>query len=86
MCDNNTTRSRANRKRSKPTKISYEEDEQTSQYFDKKVNWQPENWEIILDNIRKMRSGCDAPVDKMGCERCVDENESPEVSENHYSI
>ncbi|KAL3506694.1 hypothetical protein ACH5RR_032076 [Cinchona calisaya] len=29
----------------------------------------PENWEIVLQGIRKMRSCEDAPVDSMGCEK-----------------
>ncbi|XP_055384788.1 endonuclease III-like protein 1 [Condylostylus longicornis] len=36
--------------------------------------WNPLNWEIILDNIRKMRSESPAPVDTMGCNKCYDEN------------
>ncbi|KAL9680160.1 hypothetical protein QQ045_018038 [Rhodiola kirilowii] len=29
----------------------------------------PANWEIVLEEIRKMRSSNDAPVDSMGCEK-----------------
>ncbi|XP_050296346.1 endonuclease III-like protein 1 [Anthonomus grandis grandis] len=39
----------------------------------------PENWELVLDNIREMRKKFDAPVDSMGCHKCSDENASPEV-------
>src|SRR5690606_15082494 len=34
-------------------------------------------WKVILENIRRMRSGEDAPVDTMGCERCVDDKATP---------
>jgi endonuclease-3 len=36
------------------------------------------NWEIMLDNIRKMRFLRDAPVDSLGCEVLAD----PEASES----
>ena len=29
----------------------------------------PENWEKVLERIRRMRSSEDAPVDSMGCEK-----------------
>lgn len=29
----------------------------------------PDNWEKVLEGIRKMRSSEDAPVDSMGCEK-----------------
>lgn len=86
MEDESTKRKRSTRKRNTPTKISYENEESNSSpYFDgnsepKSNHWQPENWKTILNNIRKMRSDEDAPVDHMGCEQCVDEKEPPEVS------
>lgn len=40
----------------------------------------PYKWETVLENVREMRKNCDAPVDTMGCDRCVDEKASPEVS------
>ncbi|XP_004521324.1 endonuclease III-like protein 1 [Ceratitis capitata] len=37
------------------------------------VKWEPENWRLILQNIRKMRSDAKAPVDTMGCHKCSDD-------------
>lgn len=48
-----------------------------SRYFQRV--WYPENWELILNNIRQMRRSSDAPVDNMGCHCCVDENSSETV-------
>lgn len=42
--------------------------------------WAPPNWEIVLENIREMRKHGTAPVDEMGCDKCVDPNASPAVS------
>ncbi|XP_067005253.1 endonuclease III-like protein 1 [Anabrus simplex] len=57
-------------------------DEVTSPYFKKTENngvkWEPKDWEKVLDNIREMRKNKDAPVDGMGCDKCMDENASPE--------
>uniref|UniRef100_A0A6A7G4I1 Endonuclease III homolog n=2 Tax=Hirondellea gigas TaxID=1518452 RepID=A0A6A7G4I1_9CRUS len=39
----------------------------------------PDNWEKVLDNIRRMREGRDAPVDKMGANQCWDKNAPPKV-------
>lgn len=44
-----------------------------------KEPWVPENWKIVLDNIRTMRQAKDAPVDVMGAEKCTTENYPPEV-------
>lgn len=44
------------------------------------AKWQPKNWPITLENIRRMRMHADAPVDTMGCHRLADENEDPKVS------
>nr|ALS04484.1 endonuclease III-like protein 1 [Acartia pacifica] len=41
--------------------------------------WAPQNWELVFDNIRKMREGRTAPVDTMGCERAHDPDASPAV-------
>ena len=57
-------------KRSK-VKIEYEED-------GKKEKWQPENWMEMLNNIQEMRKSADAPVDTMGCEKCMDNDAKPE--------
>lgn len=39
----------------------------------------PENWRIIFENIKKMRSEKDAIVDEMGAEMAVDKNVDPKV-------
>lgn len=39
----------------------------------KSEKWEPENWHQILENIRYMRQGRDAPVDTMGCHKCGDD-------------
>jgi endonuclease III len=41
--------------------------------------WQPENWEATLNHIREMRKNSDAPVDSMGCDKCMDDSAPPEV-------
>lgn len=43
------------------------------------TNWEPTNWKLILDNIRRMRSTDKAPVDTMGCHKCADENADEKV-------
>lgn len=45
----------------------------------KKDKWMPENWELVLNNIREMRKNMDAPVDTMGCDVSHDLNLSPEI-------
>lgn len=45
----------------------------------KKGKWAPENWEQVLGNLREMRKDHDAPVDKMGCDKCMDESASDQV-------
>lgn len=42
--------------------------------------WMPPNWETILENIKDMRKHETAPVDTMGCHKCMDPNVSPIVS------
>lgn len=39
----------------------------------------PENWNAVLENLREMRKGFDAPVDTMGCDQCMDETAEPKV-------
>lgn len=39
----------------------------------------PLNWVIQLENIRRMRSELDAPVDTMGCDQLFDPLSSPKV-------
>ncbi|XP_034248591.1 endonuclease III-like protein 1 isoform X2 [Thrips palmi] len=45
----------------------------------KKDKWEPDNWMQVLKNIREMRKSADAPVDTMGCDKCMDEEAKPEV-------
>lgn len=42
--------------------------------------WEPQNWRLILENIRLMRSSVDAPVDTMGCHKCSDDEADEKVS------
>lgn len=42
-------------------------------------SWKPENWEKTLKNIKEMRKSRDAPVDKMGCDKCMDLSSKPET-------
>lgn len=42
-------------------------------------NWEPTNWQLMLENIRKMRANDKAPVDSMGCHKCADENADEKV-------
>ncbi|KAK6642825.1 Endonuclease III-like protein 1 [Polyplax serrata] len=41
--------------------------------------WRPVNWEKTLSNIKEMRETRNAPVDTMGCDKCVDYNTKPEI-------
>lgn len=41
--------------------------------------WNPPNWKMTVENIRKMRKDNIAPVDDMGCDKVADSKESPEV-------
>lgn len=50
------------------------------------AGWEPPNWREVLENIRKMRSARDAPVDNMGAEKCMDEQATPEVRRLHVLI
>lgn len=45
----------------------------------KREKWEPQNWAETLANIREMRKNGDAPVDSMGCDKCMDEVAPPEV-------
>lgn len=49
---------------------------------EKKSKHLPNNFEVILNNLREMRSKFDAPVDSMGCHKCYDETASPKVIKN----
>ena len=50
----------------------------------KKAKWEPKNWQEVLENIKTMRAAKDAPVDTMGCERTMEENVEPNVT--NFSI
>lgn len=41
-------------------------------FVEKKTKFTPNNWEVVLQNIREMRKQHPAPVDTMGCEKCAD--------------
>lgn len=45
-----------------------------------KLDEKPYNWEKILENLREMRKNFDAPVDSMGCDKCMDDSAEPKVS------
>ncbi|XP_014485376.1 PREDICTED: endonuclease III-like protein 1 [Dinoponera quadriceps] len=47
---------------------------------EKQSRWIPPNWETILENVKEMRKYNTAPVDEMGCHKCVDPSASPPVS------
>lgn len=46
---------------------------------EKEPKWEPPNWQQVLINIREMRKHKDAPVDDMGCDKCMEDNAAPEV-------
>lgn len=75
-------------------KTTLEDDKQKSPYFIKrekesgsgesekdvkKLKWEPNNWILLLNNIREMRKHQDAPVDTMGCDEISDRSSPPEV-------
>ena len=72
----NSQNSRSSGKRKKPMKVAYND---TNLDNSKKNKWDPDNWEVILNNIREMRKSMDAPVDTMGCDVSHDLNLTPEV-------
>ena len=44
------------------------------------VQWQPpDSWQQLLGNIRLMRAAGGAPVDTVGCEKCVNDDALPAV-------
>ncbi|XP_051982743.1 endonuclease III-like protein 1 isoform X2 [Xyrauchen texanus] len=45
----------------------------------KRERWEPCDWRTQLSFIREIRSKRDAPVDKMGAEKCYDTDAPPEV-------
>lgn len=42
--------------------------------------WMPLNWETILENVKEMRKHKTAPVDEMGCHKCIDPNATAKVA------
>ncbi|CAK9796781.1 Endonuclease III-like protein 1 [Anthophora quadrimaculata] len=42
--------------------------------------WMPSNWETVLENVKEMRKYKTAPVDEMGCHKCVDPKASAKVA------
>lgn len=50
-----------------------------SESDNKKLKTEPPNWQEVLQNLREMRKNSDAPVDSMGCDKCMDENAPAEV-------
>ena len=43
------------------------------------IGFEPPHWQTQFDNIRQMRKKKDAPVDKMGCERCTEDKYTEKV-------
>lgn len=75
---------RTARKRKRSVAIRYEEaaaiTDHDSVYFARQdLQWQPSNWKKMLSNVEIMRSKRDAPVDGMGCEQCVDQDQPAQV-------
>lgn len=46
----------------------------------KSEKWEPANWRQMLENIRFMRQGRNAPVDTMGCHKCGDDATDEKVN------
>ncbi|XP_034544667.1 endonuclease III-like protein 1 isoform X2 [Notolabrus celidotus] len=61
-------------RRRRQLKVEYDDDEDFKPM--KVEHWQPPDWKKQLEYIREMRSSRDAPVDKMGAEKCYD-SEAP---------
>lgn len=77
---------KVDRKTKKPQiKIEFENDSNCltdaikTEVLEKKLKLEPPNWSLVLDNVREMRKGRDAPVDNMGCDKCMDESAPPQV-------
>lgn len=56
-------------RRRRQLKVEYDEDDGVKP---KAEHWEPPDWKKHLGFIREMRSSRDAPVDKMGAEKCYD--------------
>ena len=59
--------------------------EQTTSALEQKPTWYPENWELLLKNIKDMRGDRTAVVDSQGCERTADPKETPRVRIKIYN-
>lgn len=46
----------------------------------KSEKWEPANWRQMLENMRFLRQGRDAPVDTMGCHKCGDDAADEKVN------
>ncbi|CAL8330545.1 unnamed protein product [Lota lota] len=57
-------------RRRRQLKVEYEESDEEPLL--KTERWEPPDWRIQLAHIREMRSNRDAPVDKMGAEKCYE--------------
>ncbi|XP_011184684.2 endonuclease III-like protein 1 [Zeugodacus cucurbitae] len=53
--------------------------------MENQVKWEPQNWRLILENIRSMRTDVEAPVDTMGCHKCAD-NEADEKTQRFHKL
>lgn len=67
--------------RRKKIEIKYEDQihENSNKQKDLCDSWQPQNWEVLLNNIKQMRIDRTATVDSKGCERTADSWELPSV-------
>lgn len=66
-------------KKRKHIKIEYDKVSPSKINTKGEESGKPLHWETVLNNLREMRKNRDAPVDSMGCHRCVDESDSPQV-------
>ncbi|KAJ8889124.1 hypothetical protein PR048_008618 [Dryococelus australis] len=57
-----------------------------SDAVDKKSKWEPPHWQEVLRNIQEMRKNKDAPVDNMGCDKCIADDVPPKVRRYHSLI
>ncbi|XP_039255497.2 endonuclease III-like protein 1 [Styela clava] len=77
------------RKIKKETKIEIKQEviDSFNDEFPKPViKWEPNNWMLLLNNIRKMREDKNAPIDTMGCEKCKGENYSEKDKRFHLLV
>ncbi|RWS28630.1 endonuclease III-like protein 1, partial [Leptotrombidium deliense] len=48
--------------------------------------WQPKNWNLLLENIKQMRKMNEAPVDTMGCDQCHDKLETDPKTQRFQTL